>query len=96
MVVVNMSHEFQTFLQKKEYIIEYQHHTQQNGVSERKNRTVLDTDRSMLQFAQLSPQFWEEVVGTACYIQNRGFYMPLELNTPLKLANVKNVIKIIF
>ncbi|KAL8121453.1 hypothetical protein AgCh_018255 [Apium graveolens] len=44
---------------------------QQNGVVERKNRTLVEAARRMLQDAKLLTSFWEEVVNTACYTQNR-------------------------
>ncbi|KAL8155363.1 hypothetical protein AgCh_000663 [Apium graveolens] len=44
---------------------------QQNGVVERKNRTLVEAARTMLQAAKLPTRFWEEVVNTACYTQNR-------------------------
>ena len=40
---------------------------QQNGVVERKNRTLVEAARKMLQDAKLPTSFWEEVVNTACY-----------------------------
>ena len=58
---------------------------QQNGLSERKNRSLLNMARSMLQLAGLSHKFWEEAVGTACYIQNRGFHRSLGMTTPFEL-----------
>ncbi|KAL8097340.1 hypothetical protein AgCh_030470 [Apium graveolens] len=44
---------------------------QQNGVVERKNRTLVESARTMLQDAKLPTSFWEEAVNTACYTQNR-------------------------
>ena len=41
--------------------------------------------RSMLQLVRLSHKFWEEAVGTACYIQNRGFHQSLGMTTPFEL-----------
>ena len=58
---------------------------QQNGVAERKNRTLLDASRSMLQVARLHNRFWQEAVGTACYLQNRSPHKILGLNTPYTL-----------
>ncbi|KAJ9544602.1 hypothetical protein OSB04_024309 [Centaurea solstitialis] len=45
---------------------------QQNGVAERRNRTLIEAARSMLIEARLSIQFWAETVNTACYTQNRS------------------------
>jgi transposase InsO family protein len=44
---------------------------QQNGVVERKNRTLLDMARTMLDEYKTSDQFWAEAVNTACYAINR-------------------------
>ncbi|KAL8146872.1 hypothetical protein AgCh_004560 [Apium graveolens] len=44
---------------------------QQNGVVERKNRTLVEAARTMLQDANLATSFWEEAVNIACYTQNR-------------------------
>eukprot|EP00250_Pteridium_aquilinum_P019822 c24589_g1_i1 orf=892-4791(+) len=46
---------------------------QQNGVAERKNRTLFDSARSMLKIASLPPTFWEEAISTACFLQNRTY-----------------------
>ena len=58
---------------------------QQNGVAERKNRTLLDASRSMLQVAGLQNKFWQEAISTACYLQNRSPHKVLGLNTPFSL-----------
>nr|GFA63637.1 hypothetical protein [Tanacetum cinerariifolium] len=44
---------------------------QQNGVSERKNRTLIEAARTMLASFSLPTIFWTEVVATACYVLNR-------------------------
>ncbi|KAL8102461.1 hypothetical protein AgCh_027089 [Apium graveolens] len=44
---------------------------QKNGVVERKNRTLVEAVRTMLQDANLPTSFWEEAVNTACYTQNK-------------------------
>ena len=46
---------------------------QQNGVAERKNRTLVESARSMLQTAKLPNSFWGEAIATACYLQNRSY-----------------------
>src|ERR1044072_1667541 len=43
---------------------------QQNGVLERKNRTLQEMARTMIQETDLAKHFWAEAVNTACYIQN--------------------------
>ncbi|GJR95944.1 ribonuclease H-like domain-containing protein [Tanacetum coccineum] len=44
---------------------------QQNGVTERKNRTLIEAARTMLADSLLPIQFWAEAVNTACYVLNR-------------------------
>ena len=43
---------------------------QQNGVVERKNRTLIEAARTMLSESKLPMYFWAEAVNTACYTQN--------------------------
>ncbi|GJY12457.1 retrovirus-related pol polyprotein from transposon TNT 1-94 [Tanacetum coccineum] len=44
---------------------------EQNGVAEKRNRTLIEVAKTMLNSAQLLKQFWGEAVNTACYTQNR-------------------------
>nr|GFA54960.1 retrovirus-related Pol polyprotein from transposon TNT 1-94 [Tanacetum cinerariifolium] len=43
---------------------------QQNGVTERKNKTLTEAVRTMLADSLLPIPFWAEAVNTACYVQN--------------------------
>nr|GEV50099.1 uncharacterized mitochondrial protein AtMg00810-like [Tanacetum cinerariifolium] len=44
---------------------------QQNGVAERRNKTLIKAARTMLADAKLPVTFWAEEVNTACYVQNK-------------------------
>ncbi|WJX62480.1 hypothetical protein P8452_47472 [Trifolium repens] len=44
---------------------------QQNGVVERKNRTLQEAARVMLHAKKLPYYFWAEAMNTACYVHNR-------------------------
>nr|GFA78440.1 integrase, catalytic region, zinc finger, CCHC-type, peptidase aspartic, catalytic [Tanacetum cinerariifolium] len=57
---------------------------QQNGVIERRNRTLVEAARTMLIFSHVSLFLWAEAIATACYTQNRSiihrrFSKPYEL-----------------
>ncbi|GJR72460.1 retrovirus-related pol polyprotein from transposon TNT 1-94 [Tanacetum coccineum] len=45
---------------------------EQNGVAERKNRTLIEAARTMLNRSVLSKHFWTNAVRTVCYTQNRS------------------------
>ncbi|GJT44833.1 retrovirus-related pol polyprotein from transposon TNT 1-94 [Tanacetum coccineum] len=45
---------------------------EQNSVAKRRNKTLIEAARTMLNSAKLPKQFWGEVVNTACYTQNRS------------------------
>lgn len=47
------------------------HTPQQNGVAERKNRTLLDMARCLLLQSNMPAHFWSEAVAMACYLRNR-------------------------
>ncbi|GKF17331.1 putative ribonuclease H-like domain-containing protein, partial [Tanacetum coccineum] len=50
---------------------------QQNGVAERKKRTLIEAARTMLADSLLPIPFWTEAVNTACYVQNRCLFLTL-------------------
>ncbi|GJW87415.1 ribonuclease H-like domain-containing protein, partial [Tanacetum coccineum] len=58
---------------------------QQNGVAERKNRTLIEEARTMLADSLLPTTFWVEVVSTACYVQNRVLVTKPHNKTPYEL-----------
>lgn len=61
------------------------HTPQQNGVSERKNRTLLEMARCMMKQAGVPPSFWAEAINTACYIRNRCPTKTLNGDIPCKI-----------
>ncbi|GKD40490.1 ribonuclease H-like domain-containing protein, partial [Tanacetum coccineum] len=58
---------------------------QQNGVAERKNRTLIEAPRTMLADSLLPTTFWAKVVNTACYVQNRVLVTKPHNKTPYEL-----------
>jgi transposase InsO family protein len=44
---------------------------QQNGVAERKNRTLIEMARTMFDEYKASDRFWAEVINTTCHATNR-------------------------
>nr|GEY47390.1 putative ribonuclease H-like domain-containing protein [Tanacetum cinerariifolium] len=61
--------------------------TQQNGVTERRNRTLIEAARTMLADAKLPVTFWAEAVNTACYVQNMVLVNKSHNKTPYELFN---------
>ncbi|GJY16739.1 retrovirus-related pol polyprotein from transposon TNT 1-94 [Tanacetum coccineum] len=59
--------------------------TQQNGVAERKNRTLIEAARTMLADSFLPNTFWAEAVSTACYVLNRVLVIMPHNKTPYEL-----------
>ncbi|GJR70777.1 putative ribonuclease H-like domain-containing protein [Tanacetum coccineum] len=56
-----------------------------NGVAERKNRTMIEAERTMLIDSKLPTTFWAEVVNTACYVLNRVLGIKPLNKTPYEL-----------
>ncbi|MCO5550300.1 hypothetical protein L7F22_003783 [Adiantum nelumboides] len=56
----------------------------QNGVVERKNRTIMEMARTMLAHASLPRSYWAEACNTAVYIQNRSPTHALQDMTPFQ------------
>ena len=67
---------------------------QQNGVSERKNRTIQEMGRTMLKDSKLDENFWVQAIDTTVFIINRSLLRNNCNKTPYELwkgkpANVK-------
>nr|GFB58349.1 ribonuclease H-like domain-containing protein [Tanacetum cinerariifolium] len=58
---------------------------QQNGVAERKNKTPIEADRTMLADSLLPILFWAEAVNTAYYVQNKVLVTKPHNKTPYEL-----------
>ena len=58
------------------------HSPQQNGVVERKNRTILEMARSMLKSKEMPKELWAEAVDCAVYISNRCLTKSIDGKTP--------------
>ncbi|GJT08578.1 copia protein [Tanacetum coccineum] len=65
--------------------------TQQNGVVERRNRTLVEAARTMLIFSKAPLFIWAEVVATACYTKNRSLSPYSSHKNPLELAHKKKL-----
>ena len=55
---------------------------QQNGVAERKNRTIMNMVRSMLSEKQVPKNFWPEVVNWTAHVLNRSPTLAIKDMTP--------------
>jgi transposase InsO family protein len=58
---------------------------QQNGIIERKNRTLQEMARTMIHENNLAKHFLEEAVNTTCYVQNRIYIRPILEKTSYEL-----------
>nr|GEX79191.1 ribonuclease H-like domain-containing protein [Tanacetum cinerariifolium] len=60
---------------------------QQNGIAERKNRTLIEAVRTLLADSLLPIPFWVVAVNTACYVQNRVLVTKPHNKTPYELLH---------
>jgi len=65
---------------------------QQNGVVERKNRSLEELARTMLNENSLPKYFWADVVNTACYVLNRVLIRPILKKTPYELFKGRRLV----
>ena len=59
----------------------------QNGVVERRNRSLCEAARSMLNFVDLPLYFWADAILTACFTQNRSYINKRFNMTPYVIIN---------
>lgn len=81
------SQEFQLFCasQGMERQLTVSYSPQQNGVAERRNRTIGEMARSMMFEKEIPLKFWGEAVNTAIYLQNRCPTSAVEEKTPFEV-----------
>nr|GFA13717.1 putative ribonuclease H-like domain-containing protein [Tanacetum cinerariifolium] len=60
---------------------------QQNGIAERKNKTLIEAARTLLADSLLFIPLWAETVNTACYVQNRVLVTKPHNKTPYELLH---------
>nr|GEY41416.1 hypothetical protein [Tanacetum cinerariifolium] len=60
---------------------------EQNGVVERRNRTLVEAARTMLSAAKVSLFFWAGAIATICFTQNRSLVIPRHEKTPYHIIN---------
>src|ERR1043165_3481120 len=56
-----------------------------NGVAERKNRTLIEMARTMLDEYKYPYKLWAEAINTACHASNRLYLCKLKNKTPYDL-----------
>nr|GEZ86976.1 integrase, catalytic region, zinc finger, CCHC-type, peptidase aspartic, catalytic [Tanacetum cinerariifolium] len=60
---------------------------EQNGVVERRNRTLVEAARTMLSTAKVPLFFWAEAIAITCFTQNRSLVIPRYEKTPYHIIN---------
>ena len=64
---------------------------EQNGVAERKNRTIVEVAHAMLCDQGLPKFLWGEAANTVVYIQNRCLHSTLDSKTPEEVFSGKKL-----
>lgn len=81
------SKEFESYLKQKgiSHQLTAPYSPAQNGVSERMNRTLVESATCMMHHASLPREFWAESVSTAAYLRNRSPNSSLKGITPYEV-----------
>ncbi|GJR75433.1 retrovirus-related pol polyprotein from transposon TNT 1-94 [Tanacetum coccineum] len=72
-----------------DFIIKFLKMIQQNGVVERRNRTLIKAARTMLIYAKAPLFLWAEPVAITCYTQNRSIIRLRHGKTPYEILHDK-------
>jgi transposase InsO family protein len=67
---------------------------QQNGVTERKNHTLVEMVRMMLDEHRTPIRFWADAISTACYILNQIFLRSILHLTPFEFVLVASLLSL--
>ena len=86
------SNEFKDFCKevgiKRELTTPY--NSQQNGVEERKNRSIMEAVREVIHDQDLPMHLWVEETRTTVYVQNRKSHSALGNKTPEEMFTSEN------
>nr|GEZ89334.1 hypothetical protein [Tanacetum cinerariifolium] len=77
-----------SIMHKKYYLVitdDFSRFTWQNGVAERRNRTLIEAARTMSEDSKLPTTFWAEAINTACSMQNMVLVVKPHFMTPYEL-----------
>jgi hypothetical protein len=79
------------FLKSKDEVRELTtpYNPQQNGVAERKNRTIMEAVKTMIHDQDLPMHLWAEAARTTVYVQNRLSHSALGFKTPEEMFSGK-------
>ena len=69
---------------------------QQNGEVEKKNRTLQEMTRVMLNSKNLSKRLWAEAVNITCHTINRVYFCPVQKRHCMNCGKVRNPMSVTF
>jgi hypothetical protein len=64
---------------------------QQNGVEERKNKTIMETVKTMIRNQDLPMHLWTEAIRTSVYVENKLSHSALGFKTPEEMFSGKKL-----